>query len=163
MKRKWIVFVVSAVAGWASMAASAWGESAADVAFRQGYKASMARQWDEAITWFTRSMELDPKNPETYFQRAVAFEMMDRLEEAVSDYQAALQIQPDYYLCLEYLAKLHEKKGDYQQALEVYQQALPLVKNAKWRSIVQWWISQARKKLKETRKQGRRRTSRSRR
>ena len=49
--------------------------------------------------------------PRPIFSGAVAFEMMDRVDEAISDYEAVLQLQPDYYLCMEYLAKLYEKKG----------------------------------------------------
>ncbi len=160
MKRKWILFVVSALAGWTVIGATAWSETGAEVSFRQGYKASIAREWDEAVTWFTRSIELNPQNAEAYFQRAVAFEMMDRVDEAISDYEAALQLQPDYYLCMEYLAKLYEKKGDYVSAVEIYRHALPLVKDPKWRSIVQWWISEARKKIKDPQSQNKPRASR---
>ena len=69
MKRKWILFVVSALAGWTAIGATAWSETGAEVSFRQGYKASIAREWDEAVTWFTRSIELNPQNAEAYFQR----------------------------------------------------------------------------------------------
>lgn len=162
MKWNRTVFILTLLTGCVAVNGIAWGSSSAEISFREGYKSSMARQWSEAVMWFTQAIEEDPENPEAYFQRAVAFEMMDRLDEAVSDYEATLQLKPDYYLAMEYLAKLYEKIGDYPRALELYQRALSVVKNEKWRSIVKWWISEARKKMKAEQDKDKQRTSRRR-
>lgn len=123
-----------------------WSGSADDH-FREGYQASIARDWDQAIALFTVSIADDPGNPEVYFQRAVAFEMAGKIDEAMADYHEALRLKPDYYLALEYLAKLYESKGRYEKALTLYNRALPLVTDEKWRSLVNWWISEAKKKI----------------
>jgi len=119
---------------------------------REGYRAAMAREWDEAIQWYTRAVQEDGANPEIYFHRAVALEMAQRLDEAASDYEKALQLKPDNYLALEYLGKLYERKGDYIRALEMYRRALPLVKNSKWRSILKVWMTQAEEKIRESKR-----------
>jgi len=129
--------------------------SQAEEWFRQGYMAAMAREWDEAINWYNKALERNPKNPEAHFQRAVTFEMTERPEAAIADYERALQLKPDYYLAMEYLAKLYETRGEYDRALDLYRRALPLVKNPKWRSIVKWWISRAQKKIRAAMKNGR--------
>jgi tetratricopeptide (TPR) repeat protein len=116
--------------------------------FREGYLAAMAREWDSAIALYTKSIEMDPSDPETYVQRAAAFEMANRVDEAIVDYEKTLELQPDYYLAMEYLAKLYEGKGEYARAVELYSRALELVTDAKWRSVVKWWRSQAKKKIK---------------
>jgi len=131
------------------LAGACWS-SPADEDFRKGYEASIAREWEQAIALFTSSIEADPTNPEVYFQRAVAFEMAGRIDEAMADYHKALQLKPDYYLALEYLAKLYESKGGYEKALVLYNRALPLVTDEKWRSMVNWWISEAKKKIAST-------------
>ncbi|MDQ7785119.1 MAG: tetratricopeptide repeat protein [Desulfomonilaceae bacterium] len=117
--------------------------------FREGYMASMAREWDSAIASYTRSIELDPNNPESYMQRAAALEMADRIDEAIDDYNKTLRLKPDYYLAMEYLAKLYESKGEYAKAVDLYAEALKLVTDAKWRSVVMQWMSDARKKIKQ--------------
>lgn len=118
--------------------------------FREGYMASMAREWDSAISLYTKSIELDPGNPESYLQRAAALEMADRIDEAIEDYRTTLQLKPDYYLAMEYLAKLYESKGEYSKAVDLYAKALRVVTDSKWRSVVMAWMSQAKKKIKRS-------------
>ena len=131
--------------------------------FREGYMASMAREWDSAVSLYTKSIELDPSNPEAYMQRAAALEMSDRVDEAIADYRKTLELRPDYYLAMEYLAKLYEGKGEYSQAVDLYARALKLVTDSKWRSVVTWWMSQAKKKLKRTERDDDKTSGRSRR
>lgn len=139
--------IVCLLACTTSAHASAVSEQARDL-YIEGFKAAMAREWDRAIENYNRSIELDPGNPEAYFQRAVAFEMVGRIDEAVQDYEKTLHLSPQYHLAMEYLAKLYERKGEYEKAVALYKQALPLVNNPKWRSVLNWWIKEARKKLK---------------
>ncbi|MBM3301877.1 MAG: tetratricopeptide repeat protein [Deltaproteobacteria bacterium] len=119
--------------------------------FRAGYMASMAREWDSAVSLFTKAVELDPVNPEVYLQRAACFQMADRIDEAIADYEKTLALKPDYYLALEYLAKLYEIKGEYEKAVNLYARALPLVSDSKWRSVVKWWMSQAQSRIQPAR------------
>jgi tetratricopeptide (TPR) repeat protein len=122
--------------------------------FREGYMASMSREWDKAIELYSKSIQLSPDNAEAYLQRAAAFEMVERLDDAIADYEKTLRLKPDYYLAMEYLAKLYEAKGQYGKAVDLYSRALPLVTDSKWKSMVQWWRSQAEKKLKQNRVDG---------
>lgn len=122
-----------------------WSSNAEDY-FREGYVASMKREWNLAIDFYNKSIDLDPDNPGFYIQRASAYQMTDRIDDAISDYETALKLRPDYYLAMEYLASLYETKNEHSKALEVYNRALPLVRDSKWRSIIQWKISEARKK-----------------
>jgi tetratricopeptide (TPR) repeat protein len=121
---------------------------------RKGYIASTARQWNSAVALYSKAIELNPADAEAYVQRAINFEMQDRTDEAIADYEKAIQIQPNYYLALEYLARLYESKGEYDKALELYTRALALVKDPTWRSMVTWWMSEAKKKLSAAEKRG---------
>lgn len=120
--------------------------------FRQGYVAYMSRDWEKAISLYTRAIEIDPDHVEARFQRAAAFDILGRTDEAISDYEATLKLRPDYYLAIEYLAKLYEGKGDYFKAVDLYSKALPLAPDPKWRSVINGWISEARKKMQAGRK-----------
>jgi tetratricopeptide (TPR) repeat protein len=117
--------------------------------FRDGYLAATAREWDAAISLYTKAIELDRTNPEIYLQRAAAHQMAGHIDLAIADYEKALELKPDYYLALEYLAKLYETKGYYDRAINLYTRALPLVTDSKWRSVVKWWISQAKSKCQQ--------------
>jgi len=128
---------------WAGNAAA----STAEECFREGYAASMARKWDEAITWYTKALALNPKDHEVYFQRALVYETIRRQDQAIADYEKALKLKPNYYLAIEYLAKLYVDQGRYRQAIDLYSRALTLIEDPKWRSVLKWWISEARRKM----------------
>lgn len=127
-----------------------WGASAQDY-FRDGYVASMKREWDVAVDFFNKSIHLNPDNAIVFVQRASAYQMMDRIDDAIRDYEAALKLRPDYYLAMEYLANLYEAKNEYSRAVEIYSRALPLVRDPKWRSVIQWKMSEAKKRAVNTR------------
>lgn len=130
---------------WSHFAAYASAPEARQY-FRDGYLAATAREWDAAVSLYTKAIELDQVNPEIYLQRAAAHQMAGNIDLAISDYEKSLELKPDYYLALEYLAKLYETKGHYDKAMNLYYRALPLVTDSKWRSVVKWWISQAKSK-----------------
>jgi tetratricopeptide (TPR) repeat protein len=130
--------------------------------FRAGYEAGMEREWDQAIEQYSRALEIDPKYGDAYFQRAITFQMAGRPLEAIADFESCLKLEPRKYLAMEYLAKLYMEHGEYRKALELYERALPLVKNPKWRSIVKYWIAGAKKKLKAAAKSARRTNKRGR-
>jgi tetratricopeptide (TPR) repeat protein len=116
----------------------------------------MARKWDEAITLYGQSITLNPNNPDVYFQRAVANQMAEQYGEAIADYEKALKLRPDWYLAMEYLARLYHSQGYYDLALVWYQRSLPLMKNPKWRGVIKHWISDTRKKVNAMKKKGKR-------
>lgn len=145
------LFVLAVILASCSGLTAASLASQAQEFFREGYMASMSRQWEKAIALYTKSIALNPGNAEAFLQRAAAFEMLERIDDAIGDYEKTLQLKPDYYLAMEYLAKLYETKGQYNKAIELYSKALRLVTDSKWKSMVQWWRSQAEKKLKQKR------------
>ncbi len=127
------------------------GASEAEEFFRQGYKAFVERDWNEAIKWYDRSIQLDPRNPEVYVQRAIAYETINKLDQAIADYRRALKLKPDYYLAMEYLGNLYTRTGEYTRAINMYSRALTMVHDPKWRAIIQWWISEVQKKREAAR------------
>jgi tetratricopeptide (TPR) repeat protein len=127
-----------------------WGSTAQDY-LRDGYVASMKREWYVAVDFFNKSIHLNPDNAIVYVQRALAYQMIDRNDDAIRDYEAALKLRPDYYLAMEYLANLYEAKNEYSRAVEIYNRALTLVRDPKWRSVIQWKILEAKKRSVNTR------------
>jgi tetratricopeptide (TPR) repeat protein len=140
------------------IAAPAFGSEAEDY-LHLAHQAYTARQWEQAIELYSKAIDAEPDRPEFYFQRAIAFDMLDRVDEAIADYERTLQLVPDYYLAMEYLAKLYVARGEHERALDLYDAALKLVRDAKWRSIVRHWISDTKKAMKKARKHSREKKS----
>jgi tetratricopeptide (TPR) repeat protein len=137
-----IVILMGAWNAWAETTGASQGEDC----FRRGYLFAMSREWEQAIEWYSKAIELNPKNAEVYFQRAITYEMTGKTLSAIEDYETAVKLKPASYLAMEYLAKLYESEGRYDKAVDLYTRALPLVQDPKWRSIVKWWIAEAKKK-----------------
>ena len=119
--------------------------------FHEGYMASMKRDWNSAIDLFDKAIDSNPKNTAAYIQRASAYQMVDRIDDAIRDYEEVLRLNPNYYLAMEYLANLYEVSHQYAKAIETYNRSLPLVKDQKWRSVIQGKILDARKKATNAR------------
>ncbi len=51
---------------------------------------------EEAIRIFTESIRLDPSNASTYLNRGMAYERVNKMQQAVADYGKAIELAPDY-------------------------------------------------------------------
>jgi tetratricopeptide (TPR) repeat protein len=116
---------------------------------KEGYLSFVARSWDEAIGWYTKAIQINPKNADAYFQRGIAREMADHTDAAIADYRKTLELVPNHYLAMEYLAKLYETKGQFDKAVDLYARSLPLVDDPKWKSIVKAWMTDAHRKMRQ--------------
>jgi lipoprotein NlpI len=52
--------------------------------------------YDEAILDFSRAIELNPTNPNSYDQRGTAYRRKGLLDKAISDYNKAIELDPDF-------------------------------------------------------------------
>ena len=94
------------------------------------------RNWSKAEQEFKRSIELDPSNPIAYTRYAIDLVAMGRYEEALTQEQHALELDP---LSLDLnlgLGRIYYLSGDYENAIETIQRVIdldPLFPRAHWR------------------------------
>jgi len=84
-------------------------------------------------TFFGRALALNSKDPLAYFNRGNARQRQKRDAEALSDYNAALQIEPTYAAALNNRGLLYSDKADHERAVNDYARAIeskPGFKNA---------------------------------
>ena len=74
------------------------------------------KRHDEAISLILRAQQLDPLNPATRTGAAVQFRMARRYDEAIEQCLLALEIDPNYRLAYEFLARVYENMGKYDEA-----------------------------------------------
>ncbi|MDD2235582.1 MAG: tetratricopeptide repeat protein [Kiritimatiellae bacterium] len=86
-------------------------------------------QFDQAIVVLEQAQLGDPFNAETFNNLATAYLQRRDMEKAEELLLASLQIQPDYTLSYLNLGLLYLAKGEYQLALNQFEQALPNVAN----------------------------------
>jgi Tfp pilus assembly protein PilF len=74
------------------MSATPLGERYVDL----GVKAIDQDDLEKALRYLNRALSLDSNSYLAYYNRAVAYDMLERLEEALADYDRALAIQPNH-------------------------------------------------------------------
>lgn len=67
-------------------------QPSADSLIERGDDLVIDERYEEAIRAYTRAIQIDPKNAQTYLDRALAYRELGKHEEALRDYRQALQI-----------------------------------------------------------------------
>ncbi|MCE3259043.1 MAG: putative O-linked N-acetylglucosamine transferase, family protein, partial [Bacteroidetes bacterium] len=83
-----------------------------------------ANNYTEAITNYTKAIELDPKYEKAYVSRALCYEKLNKKQEAVEDYRKAILLSPkekEYYYNGGRLLSLLE---NYKEADQMFRKAL---------------------------------------
>ncbi|MCQ4164204.1 tetratricopeptide repeat protein [Tahibacter harae] len=88
------------------------------------------RSYDEAITYFSAAMEIDPRYSEYYNDRGSVFLKVGRLDEAVADFRTAIGLSAPYFEVWTNLGQALRRAGDYAAAVQAYNQALDIEPNA---------------------------------
>lgn len=62
-----------------------------------GLKALDAKDYPAAVALFTKAVAADPKDYGAHFNLALAYSLMERKDEAITEYQQVLQLKPGLY------------------------------------------------------------------
>jgi len=91
--------------------------------YRQlGLDAQKLGNYDLALSYYKKAIELDPKLYIAYNDIGIIYEAKGDLEQAEGYYKKALLIKPDYLSPYTNLAFLYENKGDYKKAAKYWRQ-----------------------------------------
>jgi tetratricopeptide (TPR) repeat protein len=83
-----------------------------------------AGRYDEAIVEYTRSINLQPRNPEPYLGRAYAYQKKGQYDYALADYTRATEVDPKDPHTFLARGLFYDFLGKPQQAIEDYNRAL---------------------------------------
>ena len=74
--------------------------------------------WQYQIDNYTKCLRIDPEyDRAAYFNRALAYDELEKLEDAIADYTRALRIDPDYASAYKNRANVKSKMGEHQGAI----------------------------------------------
>jgi tetratricopeptide (TPR) repeat protein len=80
--------------------------------YNQGKKLLELERYDEALRYFERVIEIDPKNINAWRERGVTLRFLKRQQEALASFEKALLLNPNDELSREYRnILLHEPKN----------------------------------------------------
>ena len=98
--------------------------------FAQGALALRDERPEEAVPLIQRGLELDPKNPAAYFDLGNARVMMDDLSSALSSFEQATNLKPDFWEALNNQALVLYEMGKADEAIRRWRDVLKIEENA---------------------------------
>ena len=98
--------------------------------FAQGALALRDERPEEAVPLIQRGLELDPKNPAAYFDLGNARVMMNDLSSALSSFEQATSLKPDFWEALNNQALVLYEMGNANEAIRRWRDVLKIEENA---------------------------------
>jgi tetratricopeptide (TPR) repeat protein len=92
-------------------------------------KFSSEDAWKASEKLFTAQIKKYPHRANLYRERGLIRWWLDRKDEAMSDFNKAIELDPKDYLCLSYRGQLHTHKNEYDDAIRDLDKAIELEKN----------------------------------
>lgn len=100
----------------------------ADIYFDKGLECYNKGDLSGAIFNWTLTIEIDPKDPNTYYSRAIVKNELYTWKSALKDYDQAIEIAPNFVSALINRGGLKDENGDYKGAIADYETVLKLDK-----------------------------------
>ncbi len=81
------------------------------------------RQFNEAIECCKRSLQLNSKNPESFYNIGTASSALGKIDTAISNYNKAISINENYFLAYNSLGIIFKNRGLNQEAIKMFEKA----------------------------------------
>ena len=116
-------------------------------AYDKALKYYKAKDYDNALIWFNKVIELEGVSPELYNDLAITYIHQGYYDESIEMSKLALEIGSDYNASASYfnLGLAYEKKGNMRQALVYYRLAMNMGNGAAQSKIKNWGNNVVRK------------------
>ncbi|HIJ85550.1 MAG TPA: tetratricopeptide repeat protein, partial [Magnetococcales bacterium] len=95
--------------------------------FNGGSLLQIQGQWDTALIYFSKALELHPNHPQILFHMGVLFQQQGKPHLAIQHYRQGLATVPDHHEVLNNLGRAYLDSGDANAAIQHLQKALDVV------------------------------------
>jgi tetratricopeptide (TPR) repeat protein len=100
--------------------------------FFEGLGYSYKRQDDQAISNYTRAIDLNPTVATIYRGRGVVYRRKGQYDRAISDYNRAIELNPEFAMAYASRGFAYSYKGQYDLAISDYTRAIKLNPRYAW-------------------------------
>lgn len=97
-----------------------------DFYFDKGVDCYNSGDLSGAIINWTIVLEINPKEPNSYYSRAIVKNELYTWKSAIKDYDKAIELAPDFISALTNRGSLKDENGDYKGAIEDYEKVISM-------------------------------------
>jgi len=94
--------------------------------FKRGNTYRRKGQFHQAISAYTKALELNPTYHEAYNHRGIANRNIEQYDQAISDYNKAIELSPKDAVYYNNRGFAYDQKGEYDQAISDYNKAIAI-------------------------------------
>ena len=94
--------------------------------FNKGYHAAINEEYDKAISFFLRCIELDPDFTNAYYNLGLAYYVQGNYTKAIESYEKAIELKPDYANAYIGLGNAYYDQGKLELRISNYKEAARL-------------------------------------
>lgn len=92
----------------------------------EGNRLMKEEKYEEAIQMYTKAINIDPRNPIFYCNRAAAFIRLNNFDRAIADSNLSLRYNPRYSKAFVRLGDAYFRLDKFKEAADAYQKALEI-------------------------------------
>ena len=93
--------------------------------FQKGYNAGINEEYDKAISFYLRCIELDP-TAAAYYNLGIAYYNQGNYIKAIELWEKAIELDPDLAMAYNNLGVAYKNQGNLTKAIESYEKAIEL-------------------------------------
>lgn len=97
-----------------------------DFYFNKGLECYNSGDLSGAILNWTICIKINPKDPNSYYSRAIVKNELYTWKSSLADYDKAIEIAPDFISALTNRGSVKDENGDYEGAIEDYEKVINL-------------------------------------
>ena len=97
-----------------------------DYYFNRAIFYQQSRNWEKALTNYSKAAELDASNPDIYNNIGVIYKELRQYDRAIEEFLTAAQLNPDYAKPYNNIGVVYYAKKDFANAIRNYQKAVSI-------------------------------------
>jgi tetratricopeptide (TPR) repeat protein len=97
-----------------------------DYFFNRAIFYQQSRNWEKALTNYSKAAQLDAKNPDIYNNMGVIYKEMRQYDRAIDEFLSAIYLDSNYAKPYNNIGVVYYAKKDFQSAIRNYQKAISI-------------------------------------
>jgi superkiller protein 3 len=94
--------------------------------FNKGYNAVENKEYDKAISFYLRVIEIDPDYATAYYNLGLVYGNQGNNTKAIELYEKAIELKPDYAKAYNNLGLAYKNQGNLTKAIESYEKSIEI-------------------------------------